>query len=953
LSTLLGDARIRVRYDGQGFESEAKSGVLGSVKRIGALAGAALGGAVAIGLKGAIGEASNLEQSMGAVDAVFKDSSGTVKQWAKDAAQASGLSQNQFGELASTLGAMLKNKGIQDFTGQTKNLIDLGGDLAAQFGGSTKEAVEAISSLMRGEADPIERYGVSINETAINAKLAAEGLGDLEGAALEQAKAQARVQLLMDQTTDAQGAFSRESGTAANAQQKLNAAWDNTKASLGKAFLPLLATLADRLTGFLPQIEGMGAQLPGLFDKAKDSVAEFGQSSVWASLKEAFGSIMQAAKELAPVLAVVFGNGILGLVSTLAPLLEGVAKWVAKNTEVTLILAAAWAAVSLAMKASPIGLVIAALAALVAGLKYAWENSETFRNIVTGVWESVQKGASWMWDNVLKPTFEALKAGFEVVSQGVAWAWQNILKPIFDIFASVVTTLWNNVLSPIFNLWWTVFSTVASTMFNIWIGVMKPVFDAVASVASFLWQSVLSPIFSAIGSAWSGLMSGMKWVWDTVLAPVFGFFGDTINGVKSTFDTAVEGIGTAWEGLKSLVATPIKWVIDTVWNNGLLAAWNWINDLWDGKDVAEFDVSKISFASGGIMPGYTPGRDVHKFFSPTGGALELSGGEAIMRPEVTKALGADGVNALNAAARSGGSSAVADLLTGMADNQASQKFADGGVWEVPGWVKPLIPDSIENVLEGVANNPVFSTITEIITGSASQLWKFLKEKYDAFAQSVTMDTNVFIDTNEYGLVDSDGTVKMTGGFGGGKFPGNGWEGIWQVVKAAFPEARANSTVRNTNDRHGMGKAIDLGQEGRSGGNGHPYLAAMNRFLHDNYKSDLYELIYDGAGDDRPDLKNGQPLTYSSVTRSQHKNHVHAAVYDRGGVLEPGLTMARNKTGGPEAILTDEQWAKVYAAAENDGPLVDTINIYPQSTDARGIVDEITFELRKVKRGAHV
>lgn len=41
----------------------------------------------------------------------------------------------------------------------------------------------------------------------------------------------------------------------------------------------------------------------------------------------------------------------------------------------------------------------------------------------------------------------------------------------------------------------------------------------------------------------------------------------------------------------------------------------------------------IRLASGGVLPGYTPGRDVHQFYSPTGGMLHLSGGEGIIRPD--------------------------------------------------------------------------------------------------------------------------------------------------------------------------------------------------------------------------------------------------------------------------------------------------------------------------------
>jgi hypothetical protein len=93
-----------------------------------------------------------------------------------------------------------------------------------------------------------------------------------------------------------------------------------------------------------------------------------------------------------------------------------------------------------------------------------------------------------------------------------------------------------------------------------------------------------------------------------------------------------------------------------------------------------------------------------------------------------------------------------------------------------------------------------------------------------------------------------------------------------------------------------------------GGNGSAGLALINRTLHDGLGANLAELIYDGIGDDRPDLKNGKPLVYNAATRAEHHNHVHAAVYDQGGILPPGLTMAYNGTGQNETIRTAGQEA---------------------------------------------
>ena len=122
----------------------------------------------------------------------------------------------------------------------------------------------------------------------------------------------------------------------------------------------------------------------------------------------------------------------------------------------------------------------------------------------------------------------------------------------------------------------------------------------------------------------------------------------------------------------------------------------------------------------------------------------------------------------------------------------------------------------------------------------------------------------------------------SGGIAGSGAVGGAWTSLWTLVKAAIPAARINSTFRPGDPGyHGRNKAIDFGYGSGPGGNGSAGLASINRFLHDRVGGNLAELIYDGIGDDRADLKNGRPLTYNAGTRAAHKNHVHAAVYHQG------------------------------------------------------------------------
>lgn len=160
---------------------------------------------------------------------------------------------------------------------------------------------------------------------------------------------------------------------------------------------------------------------------------------------------------------------------------------------------------------------------------------------------------------------------------------------------------------------------------------------------------------------------------------------------------------------------------------------------------------------------------------------------------------------------------------------------------------------------------------------------------------------------------TENAEAVYGGTAGGGAISGGWGTIWQLVKSQIPQARINSTFRPGDPGyHGRNKAIDFGYGTGPGGAGSAGLASINRLLHDQVGSNLAELIYDGIGDDRPDLKNGRPLTYSAATRAQHRNHVHAANYDQGGVARgigylPKATIAPERVLDPRQTVAFEQW----------------------------------------------
>jgi hypothetical protein len=222
--------------------------------------------AVGAGIMKAAEAASKLEQATGGVEAVFKSSAGAVKQWADQAATSIGLSKSQYMDLATLIGSQLKNAGVamDELGPSTNRLIQQGADLAAMFGGTTAEAVSSISAALKGERDPIEKYGITLTEAGVQAEILALGLDTSTTAAQQNAKAIATMSLITKQGGDAWGAAAREADTFAAQQQVMKAVLENTMAALGSIFLPMLADLARAFTDMMPAIQAMLTPLANL-----------------------------------------------------------------------------------------------------------------------------------------------------------------------------------------------------------------------------------------------------------------------------------------------------------------------------------------------------------------------------------------------------------------------------------------------------------------------------------------------------------------------------------------------------------------------------------------------------------------------------------------------------------------------------------------------------------------
>lgn len=302
-----------------------------------------------------------------------------------------------------------------------------------------------------------------------------------------------------------------------------------------------------------------------------------------------------------------------------------------------------------AMLANPVGLIIAGIAALVAGLVWFFTQTDVGREIVqkawsgiqaavstvvdwfqdhvmpvlSAIWEGISAGATWLYENGIKPAWDGIKSAVWAVAGWFQGTLLPAIKTVFDAVGAVFTWLYNTIIKPVFDLiswyigaWW----TIASGIFQVAIALIR---NYLAPVFTWLYESVIKPVFDWIASAISLWWAGAKvvfgavvgffqntvgpiftWLYEGVIRPVFGFIGTLIRtwwtGVKIVFDAVVgflrNTLGTAftwlWNNIISPVWNGIRDTISAVWNNGIKPIFDTIKDAVQNKLPAAFEAAK-------------------------------------------------------------------------------------------------------------------------------------------------------------------------------------------------------------------------------------------------------------------------------------------------------------------------------------------------------------------------
>ncbi|MGW3846885.1 hypothetical protein [Streptomyces fagopyri] len=476
-----------------------------------------------------------------------------------------------------------------------------------------------------------------------------------------------------------------------------------------------------------------------------------------------------------------------------------------------------------------------------------------------------------------------------LIVEGFKWLWKQT-KELFTAGKNWVTSTWNSLWDGARSKWDSFWTGLKSKVSGAWSWVKSGVSDLKNGITN-TWNSL-----------WNGARDKVSGIFSTISSKITSFK----NGVKSAFTSMRDTLGGIWDGIKSKLATPVKWVVSHVYNDGIRRMWNAIA----GKISSKISLPAISlgFSQGGVVPGGRSNRDSVP-------AMLAPGERILSNPQVDQLGGHRGIDAMLGKDHPTGTGGNPTSAQERKRQQPMQGFASGGIigkvtsavgGAVSGaasWAKDLVIGGLKAAAQKALTALVRPLIGQIPTSGIGGLLRGLSSKAvdgmlgwfgsedkKAVGGPAVQRALSWVKTqagkpyqwagNGNPSFDCSGLVSAVESVIRGESPHRRW------ATGAFGSSAPSGWVRNLNSPFMIG--ITNAGVGHTAGT----LAGTN--------------IESRGGDGIVVGKRARGYNDSLFT--SRWGFAPAAKYDSGGLLQPGATMAINKTGKPEAVLTAEEHA---------------------------------------------
>jgi len=254
--------------------------------------------------------AADLQDAMGATEQIFKNAADSVKTWADNLESYYGIAEGEALEYANMMGSMLVNIGgltEEQAAKQAQTLIELAGDLTAMYGGTTADAVRALTGALKGNNTMLDNYGMAANDAMVKTKALEMGLYDGTGQMDLATKQAATLALIMEQSAAAQGQAAREAEGASGGMRAFATEIKNLSTDIGEVLLPVITPLLANLNDIVKKFGDLSPEMK------KAIVIVGGLAAAIGPLLILLGTLSMAIGAISlPVVAVIAGIAALG-----------------------------------------------------------------------------------------------------------------------------------------------------------------------------------------------------------------------------------------------------------------------------------------------------------------------------------------------------------------------------------------------------------------------------------------------------------------------------------------------------------------------------------------------------------------------------------------------------------------------------------------------------------------
>lgn len=196
----------------------------------------------------AVKAASDYEENLNKVDVAFGKNADSVKEWAKTATEAFGLSESHALEATALFGDMGTSMGLstKEAAKMSISLAGLAGDLASFKNISQDQAFKALESVFTGETESLKKLGVVMTQT--NLEEFASRQNKVYKELSESEKVMLRYEYVMSKTKNAQGDYARTADGTANSIKTFKEEVNNLMVAIGQHLLPVITPIISKLT---------------------------------------------------------------------------------------------------------------------------------------------------------------------------------------------------------------------------------------------------------------------------------------------------------------------------------------------------------------------------------------------------------------------------------------------------------------------------------------------------------------------------------------------------------------------------------------------------------------------------------------------------------------------------------------------------------------------------------